>query len=78
MKLRRWETKEIRDASIGSINITERIEKITTKEGTTVRYSTLFYHRCIKIYEVPLPMITNKCIDNIEKESELKKYLINF
>jgi len=73
MKLNRWETREIKDASIGTINIIEKIVKTTTQEGTIIRYSTLFYHKCIKIYECSLPLITNKSLDNIKTKSELKK-----
>ena len=75
MKLDYCKINTIKQSHIGTIDIIEKIEKITNEHGNTIRYSTLFYDHYVKVYEVELPMITNKCLDNIKTKSELKKLL---
>lgn len=76
MRIFSWHTTDIRESFINNIYIIEKMEKITTKERTICRYSTLFYDGHIKIKEIMLPMITNHCLDNIKTESELRKMIL--
>jgi len=75
MQLDRHQTIDIRDAHIENISITERVDTITDKNGTTVRYKTLFYDSWIKLKEINLPMLSNDSLEHIKTKKELLKIL---